>query len=68
VIVPTSRSGVTTMPKVLSASSAGQPKAAASIKALPKTGGFSGEYATLLGLGAGALMVGGGLLARRISR
>jgi LPXTG-motif cell wall-anchored protein len=66
VIVPTSRSGVTTMPKVLSASSAGQPKAA--LKALPKTGGFSGEYATLLGLGTGALMVGGGLLARRISR
>jgi LPXTG-motif cell wall-anchored protein len=66
VIVPTSRSGVTTMPKVLSASSAGQPKAA--LKALPKTGGFSGGYATLLGLGTGALMVGGGLLARRISR
>jgi len=66
VIVPTSRSGVTTMPKVLSASSAGQPKAA--LKALPKTGGFSGDYATLLGLGTGALMVGGGLLARRISR
>lgn len=62
VIVPTSRSGVTTMPKVLSASSAGQPKA------LPKTGGFSGDYATILGLGTGALMVGGGLLARRISR
>jgi hypothetical protein len=35
-------------------------------KALPATGGF--ELAPLLGLGAGALLVAGGLLARRIIR
>ena len=35
-------------------------------KALPATGGF--DPATLLGLGAGALLVAGGLLARRIIR
>src|ERR671929_1860939 len=36
-------------------------------KALPKTGGIAGT-ASLLGLGAGALLVAGGLLARRIIR
>lgn len=35
-------------------------------KELPKTGG--NDSASLLGLGAGALLVGGGLLFRRISR
>ena len=35
-------------------------------KELPKTGGSDG--APLLGLGAGALLVGGGLLIRRIAR
>jgi LPXTG-motif cell wall-anchored protein len=35
-------------------------------KALPATGGF--DPATLLGLGAGAMLVAGGLLARRIIR
>jgi hypothetical protein len=43
------------------------PKAAAPPpKALPATGGL--DPATLLGLGAGALLVAGGLLARRIIR
>src|SRR5919199_1126143 len=42
--------------------------AAAGPKAeLPKTGGVAGT-ASLLGLGAGALLVAGGLLARRIIR
>ena len=36
-------------------------------KELPKTGGVAGT-ASLLGLGAGALLVAGGLLARRIFR
>jgi len=63
VIVPSSRSGVMSVPKVLSASSAGQPKSAA--KTLPRTGG---SYATLLGLSGGVVLVGGGLLIRRISR
>jgi LPXTG-motif cell wall-anchored protein len=63
VIVPSSRSGVMSVPKVLSASSAGQPKSAA--KTLPRTGG---SYATLLGLSGGVLLVGGGLLVRRLSR
>ncbi|CAA9406881.1 MAG: hypothetical protein AVDCRST_MAG78-150 [uncultured Rubrobacteraceae bacterium] len=67
VVVPaSSRPGSTAAPKVLSASSAGQPKAS-SLRSLPRTGGFSG-YATLLGLGAGVLLIGGGLLARRLSR
>jgi LPXTG-motif cell wall-anchored protein len=35
-------------------------------KELPKTGGS--DSAPLLGLGAGALLVGGGLLIRRIAR
>ena len=39
----------------------------AEAKALPKTGGVAG-MASLLGLGAGALLVAGGLLARRIIR
>jgi hypothetical protein len=63
VIVPNSRSGITATPKVLSASSAGQPKTLA--RSLPRTGG---SYATLLGLGTGALLVGGGLLVRRLAR
>jgi len=63
VIVPSSRSGITATPKVLSASSAGQPKTSA--RSLPRTGG---SYATLLGLGAGTLLVGGGLLVRRLAR
>ncbi|MCA1718818.1 MAG: hypothetical protein LC781_18995, partial [Actinobacteria bacterium] len=64
VLVPSRRSGITATPKVLSASSAGQPKAA-SLRSLPRTGG---SYATLLGLGTGTLLVGGGLLARRLAR
>ena len=36
-------------------------------KELPKTGGVAGT-ASLLGLGAGTLLVAGGLLARRIIR
>ena len=63
VIVPSSRSGIMATPKVLSASSAGQPKTLA--RSLPRTGG---SYATLLGLGTGALLVGGGLLVRRLAR
>jgi LPXTG-motif cell wall-anchored protein len=35
-------------------------------KELPKTGGS--DSSTLLGLGAGVLLVGGGLLLRRIVR
>ena len=62
--VPTNRLGGT--PKVLSASRAGQPKAS-TLTRLPRTGGFSG-YATVLGLSAGGLLVGGGLVVRRLSR
>ena len=47
---------------------AGEAKAGgAEAKELPKTGGVAG-MASLLGLGAGALLVAGGLLARRIIR
>ena len=46
---------------------AGGAEAKAGGKELPKTGGVAGT-ASLLGLGAGALLVGGGLLARRIFR
>ncbi len=42
-------------------------KAEAKAKELPKTGGVAGA-ASLLGLGAGALLVAGGLIARRIIR
>jgi LPXTG-motif cell wall-anchored protein len=42
-------------------------KAEAKAKELPKTGGVAG-VASLLGLGAGALLVAGGLIARRIIR
>ena len=42
-------------------------EAKAEAKEVPKTGGVAGT-ASLLGLGAGALLVGGGLLARRIIR
>lgn len=65
-VVPTSRLGAAAAPKVLSASRAGQPKAS-TLRSLPRTGGFSG-YATLLGLGTGALLIGGGLLVRRVAR
>jgi len=65
-VVPTSRLGAAAAPKVLSASRAGQPKTS-TLKSLPRTGGFSG-YATLLGLGAGTLLVGDGLLVRRLAR
>ena len=46
---------------------AGKAEAKAEAKELPKTGGVAGT-ASLLGLGAGALLVAGGLLARRIFR
>ena len=67
VIVPSGRSGITATPKVLSASSAGRPagQPRASARSLPRTGG---SYATLLGLGTGVLLVGGGLLVRRLAR
>ena len=69
VVVPSSRSGVTATPKVLSASSAGRPAGqqlrASASRSLPRTGG---SYATLVGLGTGALLVGGGLLVRRLAR
>jgi hypothetical protein len=68
VIVPSSRSGITATPKVLSASSAGRPagqQLKTSARSLPRTGG---GYATLSGLGAGILLVGGGLLVRRLAR
>ena len=42
-------------------------KAEAKAGALPKTGGIAG-VTSLLGLGAGALLVAGGLIARRIVR
>jgi LPXTG-motif cell wall-anchored protein len=42
-------------------------KAEAKAKELPKTGGGAGS-ASLLALGAGALLVGGGLIARRFTR
>ncbi len=41
--------------------------AAAGVKELPKTGGI-GDIAPLVGLGAGALLVAGGLIARRVMR
>ena len=59
-VAATSRLGAA--PKAASATGAGRPKA------LPGTGGFSGGYVTLLGLGTGALLVGGGLLLRRATR
>ena len=68
VIVPSSRSGTTATPKVLSASSAGRPagqQLRTSARSLPRTGG---SYATLLGLGTGVVLVGGGLLVRRLAR
>ena len=42
-------------------------KAEAKAAALPKTGGIAG-VASLMGLGAGVLLVAGGLIARRIVR
>ena len=37
------------------------------MKEMPKTGGLPVD-ASLLGLGAGALLVGGGLLVRKVAR
>jgi hypothetical protein len=68
VVAPNSRSGITATPKVLSASSAGRPagqQLKTSARSLPRTGG---SYATLLGIGTGVLLVGGGLLVRRLAR
>jgi hypothetical protein len=68
VVVPNSRSGITATPKVLSASSAGRPagqQLKTSARSLPRTGG---SYGTLLGLGTGVLLVGGGFLVRRLAR
>ena len=68
VVVPSGRSGITAAPKVLSASSAGRPAGQprnSATRSLPRTGG---SYATLLGLGTGVLLVGGGLLVRRLAR
>ncbi len=67
VLVPSRRSGITATPKVLSASSAGRPagQPKTSARSLPRTGG---SYATLLGLGTRTLLVGGGLLVRRLAR
>ncbi len=62
-VVPTSRLGAAATPKVLSTSRAGQPKSA-TLRSLPRTGGS----ATLLGLGTGILLVGGGLVVRRLAR
>ena len=42
-------------------------KAEAKAEALPKTGGIAG-VTSLMGLGAGALLVAGGLIARKIVR
>ncbi len=41
--------------------------AAAGVKTLPKTGGIA-DIAPLLGIGAGVLLVAGGLIARRVMR
>jgi hypothetical protein len=48
-------------------SSSAAPSGAAAPRLLPATGGITGS-ASLLGLGAGALLVAGGLIARRIIR
>ncbi len=48
-------------------SGGGGAAAAAGVKELPKTGGI-GDIAPLLGIGAGALLVAGGLIARRVMR
>jgi hypothetical protein len=48
------------------ATATASPTAAASV--LPETGGGAGGAAGLMAIGAGALLVGGGLLARRIIR
>lgn len=46
---------------------AAQPKPSEKMKEMPKTGGIP-ISASLLGLGAGALLVGGGLLVRKATR
>ena len=62
------RQGAAAGPKAEAKAGAAEAKAGgAAAKALPATGGLAGT-ASLLGLGAGALLVAGGLLARRIIR
>ncbi len=52
-------------PKAEAKAGKAEAKAEAKAKELPKTGGVAGA-ASLVGLGAGALLVAGGLIARRI--
>ncbi len=54
-------------PKAEAKAGKAEAKAEAKAKELPKTGGVAGA-ASLVGLGAGALLVAGGLLVRRIIR
>ncbi len=54
-------------PKAEAKAGKAEAKAEAKAKELPKTGGVAG-VASLVGLGAGALLVAGGLIARRIIR
>ncbi len=54
-------------PKAEAKAGKAEAKAEAKAKELPKTGGVAGA-ASLVGLGAGALLVAGGLIARRIIR
>ncbi len=54
-------------PKAEAKAGKAEAKAEAKAKELPKTGGVAGA-ASLVGLGAGALLVAGGLIARRITR
>jgi LPXTG-motif cell wall-anchored protein len=54
-------------PEAKAEAKAGKAEAKAEAKELPKTGGVAGT-ASLLGLGAGGLLVAGGLIARRIIR
>ena len=60
-LVKTGGAEAKTAPSSAAAKASGAPQ-------LPATGGMSGSVASLLGLGAGALLVGGGLIARRIIR
>ena len=62
------RQGAAAGPKAEAKAGAAEAKAGgAAAKALPATGGLAGT-ASLLGLGAGALLVAGGLLARKMIR
>ena len=54
-------------PKAEAKAGKAEAKAEAKAKELPKTGGVAGA-ASVVGLGAGALLVAGGLIARRIIR